>query len=190
MSKNIAFVLALGLLLAAGCAAAIPPTPTALPASVARPAQPAPVFAGSARDFTLGATPPSSPTLPPSPPQTPPAAPEAAAPHPAALLIEQTPSALGIVRSSAPLLAQPGGTLVETLPLGATVTVTGRSADGVWLAAYTAAGRPGWLAAADVTLFGGDDLITVQSAAGPGPIATLLAEAMLPPTSFDATPAP
>ncbi len=188
MNKVLTFVLAL--LLAAGCGGGIPPTATALPASVARPTQPAPVFTGSGRDFTLGATLPPVPTQRPSEALSAAPRPAPIAPRPAALLVEQRPSALAIVRSGAALLAQPGGVLVESLPPGATVTATGRSADGVWLAAYTGTGRAGWLAAADVILYGGDDLITVQSAAGPGPIATLLAEAMQPPTVLDATPSP
>ena len=47
-------------------------------------------------------------------------------------------------------------------------------------AVFTDVGETGWVDAGAVTLFGGDDLLVVEYPIGPGPIATLIAEAMAP----------
>ena len=102
--------------------------------------------------------------------------------QPVTSTLNQTPSALGIVQGGAVLFEQPNGRALGNLPTGATVTVTGKSADGRYLAVYTEQGNAGWMAAGQVRLFGGDGLVVVPTANGPGPIATLLAEAMQPVT--------
>jgi hypothetical protein len=103
----------------------------------------------------------------------------------APVLWPQTPSALGIVRGGAALLDRPGGTALHSLPAGAVVTVTGKTADGRFLAAYSDDGIAGWIGAGQVTLFGADDLVVVEESAGPGPIATLVAGAMQPVTVLE-----
>jgi hypothetical protein len=116
----------------------------------------------------------------------------AAAPRVPPILTPQTPSAIGIATAGATLLEQPGGGVVRHLALGEVATVTGQSADGRYLAAYTNDGATGWVAAGQLTLYGATDLVVVTVAAGPGPIATLLAEAMQPITVLEtlvATPA-
>jgi hypothetical protein len=100
----------------------------------------------------------------------------------------QTPSALGIATGGATLLEQPNGRALVNLPAGAAVTVTGKSADGRYLAAYSNEGVAGWVPAGQLLLFGGDDLIVVESTAGPGPIATLIAQAMQPVVIATNTP--
>ena len=74
----------------------------------------------------------------------------------------------------------PGGTQIGSLPAGATVTITGKSADGNAYAVFGHDAVTGWLAASAVAVYGGDDLIVVDFSLGPGPIATLMAEAMVP----------
>jgi hypothetical protein len=101
------------------------------------------------------------------------------------LPVQQNPSALGIAASGATLFDQPGGTAIATLAAGATATVTGKSADGRYLAAYLDDGQAGWINADQLTLFGADDLIVVAESVGPGPVATLLAEAMQPVQVLD-----
>jgi hypothetical protein len=88
------------------------------------------------------------------------------------------PVALGVVRSGALLLDAPDGAIVERLPAGAAVTITGRSADERYLAAYTAVGVPGWIAAGSLILYGEEALTEVDEPFGPGPVATMVADAM------------
>jgi hypothetical protein len=168
-----------------------PATPTPLPPDVARPVQPTPAY-GNSTQFTLAT--PTVPTafaisagatltqtqlegessLPVSVLRTLPT------------LAPQTPSALGIATGGATLLDQPGGQVLLQLPVGEIVTVTGKTADGRYLAVYTNAGDAGWIATRQLALYGADDLMVVEAAAGPGPIATLLAEAMQPVKVLDA----
>lgn len=168
------------LLLLVACSGG-PATPTALPFDAVRPIQPTPAYANSTQ-FRL-ATPefnkalatnrePFTSTQLVEAPQT--------TPQQSMLVTTQPPSALGIARGGAALLDQPGGGILLQLPAGEIVTVTGKSADGHYLAAYTNEGIVGWVAAAELTLYGADDLVVVDNTAGPGPIATLVAEAMQP----------
>ncbi len=155
--------------------------PTALPPDVVRPQQPTPVFENSARVFRLTPDPTSrpQPAVPSQPALIPTPAPTVAAyAQVRAWLPQRPPTALAIVRGSAALLATPDGELLERLGAGATVTVTGRSADGRHVAVFTAAGVPGWVLTDRLFLYGGDDLVEVEQALGAGPIATMLAEAM------------
>lgn len=163
----------------AGCGGA-PATPTPLPA-VARPEQPTPVYAQSTA-FRL-VTPVVTPQLVTQPPSQPalaaiPTVIPAATLDSVALLPPAT--ALGIVRGGATLLTAPNGAVIQQLPAGATITLTGKSADGGWLAAYSARGESGWVAASSLVLFGEETLAVVTEATGPGEIAALLATAMAP----------
>ncbi len=163
-------------------------TPTPLPASIVRPEQPKPVY-GASTNFTL-ATPavsvtqtiPLSAALGNVMPLTQSVDLAAVTPQPLTTTLNQTPSALGIVQGGAVLLEKPNGRALGNLPTGATVTVTGKSADGRYLAVYTEQGNAGWMVTGQLRLFGGDGLVIVPTAEGPGPIATLLAEAMQPVT--------
>lgn len=72
------------------------------------------------------------------------------------------PTALGIVSGvSADVLVSQGGSVQETLPAGATVTITGRAQDGAWYAVYLDSGRSGWVAAESVRVFGEISLVPV-----------------------------
>lgn len=157
-------------------------TPTPIPASVVRPAQPSPVYSTAQPRFRLeDSTPepvfvtaaPESANLSAIPAQRAPAQP----------VMPQFPTALGIATGGATLVDQPGGSALTSLPAGGVVTVTGRSADGRWLAAFTEDGTAGWVNASALRLFGDDDLTTVDRSLSMAPVATLLAEAMLPVAS-------
>ena len=102
------------------------------------------------------------------------------------------PTALGIVSGSgATFYKTPGGAVIDILPAGATVTITGKSADGRWLAAYTGEGVPGWIEAGRAHVFGDEDmLVTVTESRGAEIIATLIAEANLPVAPIPVTPNP
>lgn len=104
------------------------------------------------------------------------------------------PTALGIVTGGANLLNAPNGGAVGFLPAGATVTITGRSADGGWYAVYLEDSTAGWLPLGAVRLFGdGAELETVNESIGPAIVATLLAEASRPLGPIEvaaATPVP
>jgi hypothetical protein len=158
-------------------------TPTPIPADVVRPEQPAPVYAASTA-FTLATPVAALPTVALAPADASTAAADAT---PIALpqtfdlaALQPPPTGLGILQGGAALLTAPNGAAVTQLPAGAVVTLTGKSADGVWLAAYTEDGASGWLAANRLTLFGSETLTVVTAAVGPGLAATLVAEAMMP----------
>ena len=191
-------LLLLPLLLLAGCSrGSARGTPTPLPPEV-RVEQPTPDF-GTVQPLP---TPPATPT-----PET----------NPAALTIQQIlatkraelatatptparrqgqppvlvlPTVLGIVdRGSALFYATPGGAVLATLPPGTTLTVTGKSEDGAWLAAYTDDGQAGWVAASQVRLFGDEEtLVAVTESQSPSLVATLVAEARLPVGPIPVTP--
>ncbi len=102
------------------------------------------------------------------------------------------PNALGILAGGGILYTAPGGAARANLQVGATLTITGRSADGVWFAAYLADGTAGWVPAAQVRVFGDTtELETVQESLGPAVVATLIAQASQPqaPITIAATPA-
>lgn len=157
-------------------------TSTPVPASVVRPDQPTPVYPGSTAFALL--TPTAAPVFVTGTPAM--AAVVAGADTSAAslpldpTLFQPPPTALGIVRGGATLFDQPVGTVLRTLPAGAAVTLTGKTADGAWLAAYVESGEYGWVAASSLALFGEETLSVVTQALGPGLAATLVAEAMQP----------
>ena len=126
-----------------------------------------------------------------------PAAPTAPTATPALLLdrsldVFNRPNALGILSGGGFLYAAPGGAVRANLQAGATLTITGRSADGVWFAAYLADGTAGWVPAAQVRVFGdAAELEVVQESLGPAVVATLIAQASQPQTPITlASPTP
>ena len=158
-------------------------TATPIPADAVRPEQPAPVYAASTA-FTLATPVAALPTVALAPADASTAAADAtpiALPQAVDLAaLQPPPTGLGILQGGAALLTAPNGAAVTQLPAGAVVTLTGKSADGVWLAAYTEDGTSGWLAANRLTLFGSETLTVVTASVGPGLAATLVAEAMMP----------
>ncbi len=97
------------------------------------------------------------------------------------LAVFDRPTALGIVVGGGALYAVPGGGAVVNMQVGATLTITGRSADGGWYAAYLADGTAGWALASQVRVFGdAGGLEVVQESLGPAAVATMIAEASRP----------
>lgn len=164
-------------------------TPTPIPASVARPQQPTPVYAADAGVFSI-ATPMGTPQFVP----TSASAVEIAAVESSGageraairLFIEnQTPSAVGIAAGGASIYRTRGGAAVAGVPVGGVVTVTGRSADGNWYAVYDNRFAYGWIPAGQLRVYGGDDLVVLEDALDPAPIATLLAQTDRPVQVLD-----
>jgi len=153
---------------------------------VARPQQPTPIYAADASRFSL-ATPIGTPQIVP----TNVSAAAVVEPAPGAravirLFIEnQTPSAVGIAAGGATIFATRGGSAVAGVPVGGVVTVTGKSADGGWYAVYDNQYAYGWLPAGQLRVYGGDDLIVIDEALDPAPIATLLAQTDQPMQVLD-----
>ena len=97
------------------------------------------------------------------------------------LAVFSRPTALGILSGGGLLYSAPGGGALVTLQVGATLTITGRSADRAWFAVYLADGVAGWVPAAQVRVFGdANQLEIVQESLGPAVVATLIAEASKP----------
>jgi hypothetical protein len=176
-------------LLLAACGGPAMTTPTPIPASVARPQQPTPVYAADASRFSL-ATPMGTPQIVP----TNVSAASIAGPATGAggaraairLFIEnQTPSAVGIATGGATIFATRGGSAVAGVPVGGVVTVTGKSADENWYAVYDNKYAYGWIPAGQLRVYGGDDLIVIDEALDPAPIATLLAQTARPMQVLD-----
>lgn len=176
--QNVGWLCGMGLLLAA-CGGP-PGTPTPLPADVVRPEQPTPIYGDSATFSDVAATPIfATPIYAPSTIISAPITAVAPALNLAALA-QLPPTGMGIVLGGTTLLDRPNGAVVATLPGGTPLTLTGKSADGVWLTAYTNAGAAGWVNASALARYGDDQLIVVTSAFGPGPAATLVADALIP----------
>jgi hypothetical protein len=169
------------LLTACGGAA---PTATPLSPDVVRPVQPTPAY-GNAQQYTL-ATPdavnPTTPLLPtPTPAGTASLIPVAARPQLLPMALPSLPpSGMGIATGGGTLVDQPGGRVVASLAVGEAVTVTGKSADGRYVAVYTNAFVSGWVAVGQLALYGVDDLEIVEDLPNPAPVATLMAEALVP----------
>ncbi len=132
------------------------------------------------------ATPAVSPAVSPQFPRSSPA------PDPS-LAVFNRPNALGILAAGGILYTAPNGAARTNLQVGATLTITGRSADSAWFAAYLADGTAGWVPAAQVRVFGDtSQLETVNESLGPAVVATLIAQASQPQTPItlpSATPA-
>ena len=108
------------------------------------------------------------------------------------LAVFNRPNALGILAGGGILYTAPNGAARANLQAGATLTITGRSADRAWYAVYLADGTAGWVPAAQVRIFGDvDDLETVNESLGPAVVATLIAQASQPqaPITLAVTPA-
>ncbi len=173
--------------LLAGCGGPAQATPTAIPASVVRPVQPTPAYPERVSAYTL-LTPGTTPQF------VSPAADEASVVDAAsgaqrvaiALYIQnQTPSAVGIAPGGAAIYAERGGRSLAAVPVGGVLTITGKSADGAWYAVYNDAAVYGWTPAGQLRVFGADDLVVVEEAPDPAPIATLLAQAAEPVAVLD-----
>ncbi|MCY3897085.1 MAG: SH3 domain-containing protein [Caldilineaceae bacterium] len=110
------------------------------------------------------------------------------------LAVFSRPNALGILAGGGILYTAPNGAARANLQVGATLTITGRSADRAWFAAYLADGTAGWVPAAQVRVFGdASELETVDESLGPAVVATLIAQASQPQTPIvlpAATPTP
>jgi len=172
---------ALALVMSA-CGGAALMTPTPIPADIVRPEQPTPIYSTAQPQFRLDqpegtpqfvGTIPAVATIPPSDEQL-------RAELLKAMLMNLPPSAMGIATGGATIYTEPGGAVAGTLPAGGSITVTGRSEDGAWLAVYTNEAVTGWVAVSALRLFGADDLETVTTALSPAPVATMIAEAMQP----------
>ncbi|MDE0068237.1 MAG: SH3 domain-containing protein [Caldilineaceae bacterium] len=101
------------------------------------------------------------------------------------LAVFDRPTALGIVVGGGALYAAPGAGATVNMQVGTTLTITGRSADGGWYAAYLADGTAGWAAASQVRVFGdAAGLEVVQDSLGPVAVATLIAQASQPQQPF------
>lgn len=176
------WVMGVGLVMGLAACGGAQSTPTPIPASAVRPEQPTPVYAGSTA-FTLATPVAPLPTAAMIPADAMPVAAVSPVPSPQTLDLTalQPPSTgMGILRGAASVVATPGGATIAQLPGGAVVTLTGKSADGAWVAAYTEDGVSGWLAVNRLTLFGAEALAVVTEAVGPGLAATMVAEAMTP----------
>lgn len=157
-----------------------PGTPTPLPPDVVRPEQPTPVYAGNTTFNAVVTTPIfATPILTPSTIISDTFAPITLG-FDRSLLAQVPPSGLGLVLGGTALLDRPGGALIENLPGGTPLTLTGKSADDLWLAVYTNGGVAGWVNAAGLARYGEANLLVVEQAFGPGPVATLIADAMIP----------
>lgn len=175
-------VLSLPTLLLVACGGDAFATATPIPASVVRPVQPSPVYSTAQPRFRLeDATPEPIFVTPPA--ESANLSAIAAQRAPAQPVMPQFPTAMGIATGGATLVDEPRGRAVTSLPAGGVVTVTGRSTDGGWLAVFTSDGTAGWISANSLRLFGDDDLTTVEHSFSMAPVATLLAEAMLPVAS-------
>jgi hypothetical protein len=101
------------------------------------------------------------------------------------LVLRQPPSALGIASGGAAIYEKPGGRAIRQVAVGGLLTVTGRSADGRWLSVYDDDAVFGWTPAGQLRLFGDEDLVVVEEAVDPAPVATLLARVMEPVAVID-----
>ncbi len=191
-ARNILLLLCL-IMLTAACGRR-PSEPTPLPLGT-RVDQPTPDFSAPAQTETAPQSAESLRTrlaqqqtqTAPTPASTLTPAVPPAVPLDVSLAVFSRPTALGILSGGGLLYAAPAGPIAATLQVGATLTITGRSADGAWFAAYLADGVAGWVPAAQVRVFGdANQLETVQESLGPAVVATLIAEASKPQESISA----
>lgn len=187
MNKKLALLLMVVLL--SGCGGPGRATPTPIPASVARPKQPTPIYPDNARVFSLATPLAPAQFAPTSAPELNSGADAAANVQRDAIKLfiqNQTPSAVGIATGGASIFSAPGGRAVASVPAGGVVTVTGKSADGQWYSVYSNDFAFGWAPAGQVRVFGGEDLVVVDRALDPAPVATLLAQSAQPVRVLDA----
>lgn len=170
-------------MLLTACGGGPPAPPTAIPPSVARPDQPSPELVRAKPTFSEVNTSPTVIIVQDETTATPVVPESVGTPTPIQLLFQIPPSALGIATGGATVVDAPGGSILANVPAGSTLTVTGKSADGKFLAVYDDSGLSGWVSAGSMKLFGADDLTVVEEAISPAPIATMMAEAMQPPAT-------
>jgi len=184
ISAGVGALLGMLLLVLGGCGGPQRVQPTAIPAGVVRPVQPGPQYPGGAEVFSLltpGATPQFVPTAAAEDALA--VADESSRQQRAAikLFIEnQTPSAVGIAPGGTAIYAERGRRTLAAVPAGGVLTVTGKSADGAWYSVYNDNAIFGWVPAGQLRVYGGEDLVIVEAAPDPAPIATLLAQAAEP----------
>ena len=189
ISAGVGALLGVLLLVLGGCGGPQRAQPTAIPAGVVRPVQPAPQYPGGAEVFSLltpGATPQFVPTA--AAEDALPVVDESGRQRRAVikLFIEnQTPSAVGIAPGGTAIYAARGGRTLATVPAGGVLTVTGKSADGAWYSVYNDDAIFGWVPAGQLRVYGGEDLVVVETAPDPAPVATLLAQAAEPVRVLD-----
>lgn len=175
----------LGAFLLSACGGAAMATPTPIPADIVRPEQPTPPLSTAEPRFQLEPS-----TREPVFVYTPTPLPDVAAGASSAkdfrsqllrsYLMDQPPTALGIAPGGVTIVDKPGGRAVATVPGAGSVTVSGRSADGKWLAVFTDGAAAGWVPEGSLVLFGADDLKVVDKTFSPAPVATLIAGALTP----------
>lgn len=99
-----------------------------------------------------------------------------------------------VLGAGADLYDAPDGAVIAALPGAEAVTVSGRDADGAWLMVTTLDGDKGWLRAADLVVFGVEELpevVSQESVAKPSATATLTATTTVTRTaSAPEAPAP
>lgn len=189
INAGVGALLGMLLLVLSGCGGPQRAQPTAIPAGVVRPVQPTPRYPGGAEVFSLltpGATPRFVPTAAADDALS--AADESGRQQRAAikLFIEnQTPSAVGIAPGGTAIYAARGGRTLAAVRVGGVLTVTGKSADGAWYSVYDDNAIFGWVPAGQLRVYGGEDLIIVETAPDPAPVATLLAQAAEPVRVLD-----
>jgi hypothetical protein len=176
-------------LLLGGCGGPQRAQPTAIPAGVVRPVQPTPQYPGGAEVFSLltpGATPQF--VLTPAAEDALSVADASSSQERAAIKLyieNQTPSAVGISPGGTAIYAERGGRTLAAVPAGGVLTVTGKSADEAWYSVYNDDAVFGWVPAGQLRVYGGEDLVVVEAAPDPAPVATLLAQAAEPVNVLD-----
>ncbi len=189
ISAGVGALLGMLLLVLGGCGGPQRVQPTAIPAGVVRPVQPTPQYPGGAEVFSLltpGATPQFVPTAAAEDALS--ITDESSRQQRAAikLFIEnQTPSAVGIAPGGTAIYAERGARTLAAVPAGGVLTVTGKSADGAWYSVYNDNAIFGWVPAGQLRVYGGEDLVVVETAPDPAPVATLLAQAAEPVQVLD-----
>lgn len=110
----------------------------------------------------LPPTPTNTPTSTPSPTPLPPTATPTRAPTRAAALPTRRAASsasraievVGVVGvAGAQLLSAPNGELIQALPVGATISLLGRTQAGDWLQARLSSGVTGWVSATEIVAF-------------------------------------
>ena len=133
-----------------------PPTPTQVPTPTPLPPTPTPTALPTPTVVAPAAPAATSVTIPAVDP--------VAAADPAALTVVS--DIIGVVKGSgAEVSAAPNGQTVQMLPGADAVTASGRNGDGSWLLVTTLDGTEGWMKAADLVIFGIDELPEVTEGA-------------------------
>ncbi len=128
------------------------PTPTPLPPTPTPTAMPTPTAAATAAPAATAAA-------------TTAETPAAAATTADSADVATVDGVIGVVKGSgADLYDAPDGASTATLPGADAVTATGRDADGTWLMVTTLDGTEGWMKAADLVIFGVDELPDMTAA--------------------------